>query len=159
MKLYSFDVFDTLITRCTATPQGVFAIMQSRIKLDNSTGLNEFVLKNFYMLRVGAEQVARNTICKNGIEDVTLEQIYYVLVKQGHISAEQSIFLQRLEKKTELDFSVGILENISKVRKLICAGERVVLISDMYLDVDTIRKMLIKEDDIFKDIPDRKSVV
>lgn len=153
MKLYSFDVFDTLITRCTATPQGVFAIMQSRIKLNNNAELNEYVIKNFCMLRVGAEQVARNTICNNGIEDVTLEQIYYVLVKQGHISAEQSIFLQRLEKRTEFDFSVGILENISKVRELICAGERVVLISDMYLDVDTIRNMLMKEDDIFNDIP------
>lgn len=27
--IYSFDVFDTLITRRTAVPEGIFAIMQS----------------------------------------------------------------------------------------------------------------------------------
>lgn len=153
MKLYSFDVFDTLITRSTATPQGIFAIMQLLISVGENKGLGEFVKNNFYWLRIGAEQVARNTYCVNGIEDVTLEQIYDVLVKEGHISKKQSAFLQELERKTEIDFCVGILKNISRVKELTRAGERIVLISDMYLDRDTIRKMLVKVDDVFTDIP------
>lgn len=30
IKLYSYDIFDTLITRETATPVGVFVLMQFR---------------------------------------------------------------------------------------------------------------------------------
>lgn len=153
MKLYSFDVFDTLITRNTATPNGIFALMQNLLKSDCCSEMDAFVKNNFYQLRIGAEQVARNTYCVNGIEDVTLEQIYDVLVNQGHISKAQSIFLQNLERKTEIDFCTGISENIFRVKKLLQEGKRVILISDMYLDCNTIRKMLVKANDIFADIP------
>ena len=155
MKLYSFDVFDTLITRSTVTPDGIFAVMQNFLNKDASVfdGIDDFVRNNFYHLRIGAEQVARNTFCVDGIEDVTLGQIYEVLVIEGQISKDQSKFLQNLEKRTEIDFSIGISENIFKIKELIEAGKRVVLISDMYLDRDTIREMLVKADEIFQNIP------
>lgn len=155
MKLYSFDVFDTLITRSTVTPDGIFAVMQNFLNKDASVfdGIDDFVRNNFYHLRIGAEQVARNTFCVDGIEDVTLGQIYEVLVIEGQISKDQSKFLQNLEKRTEIDFSIGISENILKIKELIEAGKRVVLISDMYLDRDTIREMLVKADEIFQNIP------
>lgn len=149
--VYSFDVFDTLITRATATPEGIFALMQIRIK-DNSD-LDGFVKKNFYRLRIGAEQVARNTYCRDGIEDVTLEQIYEVLVKEHKITKEQSLFLQRLECETEFDHIVGISENILRIKRLLKKSEKVILISDMYLDVNVIRRLLVKVDSIFFDIP------
>lgn len=154
MKLYSFDVFDTLITRSTATPKGIFAIMQRRMEADGfGSEAGEFIKNNFFQLRIGAEQVARNTHCINGIEDVTLEQIYDVLVKESHMTRKSAEHLCELERQTEMDFSVGIPENISKVRQLIRKKEKVILISDMYLDRDTIRRMLVKADDIFADIP------
>ena len=155
MKLYSFDVFDTLITRSTVTPDGIFAVMQNFLNKDASVfdGIDDFVRNNFYHLRIGAEQVARNTFCVDGIEDVTLGQIYEVLVIEGQISKDQSKFLQNLEKRTEIDFSIGISENIFKIKELIEAGKRVVLISDMYLDRDTIREMLVKADEIFQNMP------
>jgi len=149
--VFSFDVFDTLITRRTATPQGIFAIMQGM--LQDNRQIHSFVKDNFYELRVGAEQVARNTYCRGGIEDVDLEQIYNILVLEHQISAEESVFLQKLERQTEIENVYGIKENISRVKKLLADRERVLLISDMYLDADTIRKMLIKADPIFEQIP------
>lgn len=149
--VYSFDIFDTLIARSTATPQGIFAIM--RRLLQEREGIDSFVKNNFYELRIGAEQVARNTYCKNGVEDVVLEQIYHVLVSENRISEQEAAFLQALERQTEIDNAHGIEENISRVKRLLEGGERVLLISDMYLDADTIRRMLVKADGVFRDIP------
>lgn len=149
--VYSFDVFDTLITRSTATPEGIFAVMQRR--LGNDSQLDEFIKANFYELRIGAEQVARNTYCKDGIEDVTLEQIYGVFVQTYKISQKQAVFLQNLERQTEVDYVYGIPRNIARVKGLIADRQRVILISDMYLDGDTIRRMLVKVDPVFEGIP------
>ena len=150
-KVYSFDIFDTLIARSTATPHGIFAIM--RELLQEHGEINNFVKNNFCELRIGAEQVARNTYCKNGLEDVVLEQIYHVLVLENLISEQEAVFLQALERQTEIDNVYGIEENICRVKRLLDDGEKVLLISDMYLDADTIRRMLVKVDDIFRDIP------
>ncbi len=149
--VYSFDVFDTLITRTTATPDGIFALMQKRIMAQD--GLDDLLKTNFYELRIGAEQVARNTYCKNGIQEVTLEQIYDVLVKEHKITEEGAAFLQRTECDIESEYIVGISENISRVRDLLEKKERVILISDMYLDAGVIRQLLVKADPIFCHIP------
>jgi len=37
MKMYSFDVFDTLITRTTALPNGIFALMRSRMAQEKAS--------------------------------------------------------------------------------------------------------------------------
>lgn len=149
--VFSFDVFDTLITRSTATPEGIFAIMQER--LQNYSDISGFVRNHFFGLRIGAEQVARNTYCKNGVEDVILDQIYHVLISGHKITEEEAAVLQDLERQTEMDHVCGIPENIAYVKKLLADGERVILISDMYLDAETIRRMLVKADDIFQNIP------
>lgn len=149
--VYSFDVFDTLITRSTATPDGIFAIMQRR--LQDNQDLDYRFKSNFYELRIGAEQVARNTYCKNGIEDVTLEQIYRVFVQENRISQEQSLLLQELECDTELEYVFAIPDNLSRVKDLLEKKEKVILISDMYLDAEVIRKLLIKADPVLGNIP------
>ncbi len=149
--VYSFDVFDTLIARSTATPHGIFAIMGELLR--EHPGISGFVKDNFVELRIGAEQVARNTYCRNGIEDVTLEQIYQVLVLEHQILEEEAVFLETLERQTEIENVYGIQENISHVKKFLSDGKKVLLISDMYLDADTIRRMLVKVDDIFQTVP------
>ena len=103
MRLYSFDVFDTLITRNTATPQGIFAVMQQELKDRIYEDIEEEIRENFYDIRIGAEQVARNTYCKNGIEDISLDKIYGVLVGEKRITLEQANRLAELEEQTELN--------------------------------------------------------
>lgn len=47
--MYSFDVFDTLITRTTALPNGIFALMQSRLMQERElNGLDDYVIDNFF---------------------------------------------------------------------------------------------------------------
>lgn len=154
--MYSFDVFDTLITRITATPKGIFALIQhclQETQKENAIFFSAYIKSNFFSLRIGAEQVARNTYCRNGIEDVTLEQIYDVLVKEHLITEKQAEYLCKVERRVELASVYGISENIEKVKKLLEQGEQVILISDMYLDSETIHAMLEKVDPIFALIP------
>ena len=48
-ELYSFDIFDTLITRRTFTPFGIFAIMQKKLNEDLQYQSIPSILKNnFY---------------------------------------------------------------------------------------------------------------
>ena len=151
--MYSFDVFDTLITRVTATPTGIFSLMQRKIQKNPMYQGNAYVQENFFSLRIGAEEVARNTYVRNGINEVTVEQIYGVLVAEHLLTEGQAVSLATLERETEQKAVQGIPSNIKKVKQLLEAGERVVLISDMYLDRETIQKMLGKVDPILASLP------
>ena len=50
--LYSFDIFDTLITRTTATPCGIFSIMEKHLLQDSEyANFPEIVKQNFFIIR------------------------------------------------------------------------------------------------------------
>ncbi len=152
--LYSFDVFDTLITRNTATPQGIFALMQNTLRRDmRYAGMSGYIRENFYQLRIHAEALARLHYQRNGIEDVTLEHIYEAMGTTGCISPEEQALLAALERETECANVLGIKENIDKVKALLTANQQVVFISDMYLDEKTIRNMLTAVEPLFQDVP------
>lgn len=152
--LYSFDIFDTLITRNTATPAGIFAIMQHRLQNEEEYGeISAGVRSRFYDLRVGAESLARNYYRGVSVEEVTLPEIYKAMATTGELNERDIEKLMALEKETELQNVVGIEENIAKARKLYEEGKRVILIDDSYLDESLTRAMLEKADRIFSDIP------
>lgn len=152
--MYSFDLFDTLITRKTATPWGIFALIQKKLNTcQEYQEISGHISANFYELRINAEDLARLNNKSKGIEEVTLEDIYTAMATSGCLSLEEQIILCDLEKITEIENVVGIEENIAKVKSLISQGEEVILISDMYLDNGTILEMLAKVDEIFNKIP------
>lgn len=152
--LYSFDVFDTVITRKTATPHGIFAIMQEKLLCKvQFQGINNYIRRNFFQLRINSERLARTHYCVNGVQDVTLEQIYKAMGITGNLAEKEAELLIQLEKDTELDHVVGIRENIEKIKELWNQKEHVIFISDMYLDKATIRNMLIKVDPLLGEIP------
>lgn len=152
--LYSFDVFDTLITREVATPRGIFAILQEKLRKEALwQEIDSYIRENFYWLRIHAEKLARTHYQHRGVEDVTLEQIYEALGTTGDLDADQQRRLAQLERDTECRYVSGIEENIAQVQSLLSKGKRVVLISDMYLDAATIRRMLVQASPIFQEIP------
>lgn len=153
--MYSFDVFDTLITRTTATPWGIFALMRGRMGAEKQiNGLDEYVIDNFYELRIHSEELIRKAeYFQWYAEEITLHGIYEAMAVCGCISDKQIEYLCRLEQETEVANVVPIPENIQRLKELMEQGERVVLISDMYLPAETIRKMLLQADDIFETIP------
>lgn len=152
-RMYSFDVFDTLITRATKNPQGVFYVMQERIStMEMEDGA--FLGKNFAQIRINAERNAGaySSLSKEKRE-VNLESIYRVVMQMAGISTNTKDKLMELEVQTEIDCAVGITNHISKLRQILEMGEHVVLISDMYLSSKAIREILVSVDNIFANIP------
>ena len=153
-KLYSFDVYDTLITRKTATPKGIFALMQKcLLELDMYREIPEKLRKNFYCMRLEAERVARSALQGTENEDFTLSCIYKCLQDMELLTDEQTQCLLQLEYQVEKENSIPISENIEKVKKLTEEGKRVVLISDMYLEAEVIRDILSSLDNVFEKLP------
>ncbi len=79
--MYSFDVFDTLITRTTALPNGIFALMQSRLMQERElNGLDDYVIDNFFELRIGTTPQNFNSKMKRESFTIRdLEDIAHVL--------------------------------------------------------------------------------
>ena len=95
--MYSFDIFDTLITRTTATPEGIFALMKHRLREEQeSNGLEDYVVENFYELRIQSENLIRKAGSFQQIEEVTLHDIYVAMAVCGCINEEQIEYLCQL---------------------------------------------------------------
>lgn len=145
-ELYSFDIFDTIITRRTAQPQGITALMQHELRSNEKyKNFPNDVKTNFFKYRTNSEYRQRrlNASAKNGA-DVSFDQIYDDLKETYFLTEEQTQTLKELEIQTEFDNIVPINENIRKINNLIENGRRVILISDMYFDESVIRKFLAK---------------
>lgn len=151
--MYSFDVFDTLITRKTAVSKGIFAIMQSELKKKEYAVIPESIRKNFYRLRIEAEKLARYSYQDSEIEDVTLGQIYEALAVRGELDDEQKKQLACLECDIEYHECVPVEKNVIQIKKLLSDGEEVILISDMYLPKQQIYRMLAKADTVLEKLP------
>lgn len=150
--LYSFDVFDTLITRRVAEPRGIFAIMSEIIKNEHPN-IYFKLGQHFYDLRVQSEEKAARLLCRKGREDITLDDIYVYMGKSSALTEDELRLIKELELQIELTNIVAINANIERVVQLKRQNKRVVLISDMYLNASQILKMLISVDKVFEDIP------
>ena len=140
-QLYSFDIFDTLITRKTATPIGIFCIVQDVLRRDYSGNYPSDLVEDFLFYRRNAEYRARQ---KAPWGEITLDQIYETILEtfQHEVTRDAIWKIRNIEIETELQWCVPIPENIQKIHALLDQGERVVLISDMYLPSTIIRQML-----------------
>ncbi len=147
-KVYSFDIFDTLITRKTAEPKAIFLAVQEKIKDFN---LPDFLKNNFALLRFEAEYYCQERGFQlNGKFDCTLNEIYDVIKQNYQLENVEQI--KQIEIEEEINSAFPVEQNINKLKALISEGKKVVLISDMYLGADILRKILVKVDNIFENI-------
>lgn len=114
----SFDIFDTLIARKCVHAHGIFSLIEQR------TGISRFA-----QARGAAEKSLWGT-------DYTLDDIYMALARLSGLSGDTAERLKQIEIETELDNVLPIAGNISRV------ADGDLLITDMYLPLDVIRKML-----------------
>lgn len=150
-KLYSFDIFDTLVTRRVATPTGIFAIMQKIIS--EKTNYSDFIKQNFYKIRIGAEEFARNSLFQQEkTHEIQFDDIYNIIRNNCNLSIDETDFLKELEIKIEIQNLVPINKNLDKLKQLVNSNKRVVLISDMYYNRDYLQKILLNIDSIFGNI-------
>lgn len=125
--IISFDIFDTLITRCVYEPDDIFKI------------LNEYFSdEKFLEKRKLAEGNARNFYQ----HDVNLDEIYEQYAKDNNISLASANALKKAEINIEKEMLIARNDMLDLLKKLHELNKRVIIVSDMYLPKKTITEIL-----------------
>lgn len=155
--LYSFDIFDTLISRKVLDPIGVFYQVQEKI-VDHGGFSLEFE-RNYPSIRHYSEFSLREYYHKT-VEmrnsdhvEITLDEIFEKMSAIYGISADQAALLKQWELDAELENVIPLRKQIDLVKQLVSEGEKVILISDMYLPREQITKMLAAADPVLTKLP------
>lgn len=144
--LYSYDVFDTIITRITNEPIGVFDLLQDWIeKKYGKVGYGN----NFSKIRCDAEKYAYRLYGSK----TDIYMIYELVSRMNGVNEKVAQGIMQAELDIEYRCSIPIEKTIKEITKLVERGERVVLISDMYMSGTNIRKLLTKHSAVFENIP------
>lgn len=116
----AFDLFDTLISRRALYPRRVFEDVERAL---GAVG--------FCTARVAAEQALTQRV-----QVFDLHDIYREMVTRGQCAADSAEKLKAAEIDAEFDHAVPVVENLARVR------EFDLIISDMYLPADVLRRLL-----------------
>jgi FMN phosphatase YigB (HAD superfamily) len=140
VKVISFDVFDTVITRNVYRPSDLFLRIQTRLAgcPQNPSSISN----DFHKKRMEAEYEARKRYA--GSEEVTLEQIWAVYAESSALSSDDITFMVQEEIKDEVKSISPIAVTSSFIKQMRVAGFSIVFLSDMYLPNGVIRDMLEK---------------
>jgi len=141
IKVISFDIFDTLITRPFLYPKDLFVFLNDDYrKLSNNLGID------FSRIREDCEVLARTEAYENKKEEVTLDRIYEIIQEEYDISKNILDVLKQKEIALELRFCKKreTAYSIYKLAKYI--GKRVICTSDMYLPLNVIQQLLNEND-------------
>ncbi|WP_141471681.1 MULTISPECIES: hypothetical protein [Sinorhizobium] len=136
VKLISFDIFDTLVTRPFEAPSGLFQLLHGEAE-----GAVGHALREFPRVRSWAESRARS-LAKD--EEVTLSEIYEHVAAYYDLSKTQGQVLQELEIECERRVIVPRTLGKELWNAALASKKPVVLTSDMYLPESAIRDILRK---------------
>jgi FMN phosphatase YigB (HAD superfamily) len=130
--LYSYDIFDTSLSRLYAYPRDLFLDLGFRLTpsdLPDSRRLR--MARNFRRRRVLAERIAY--VRSGAARTATLDDIYANFLAPSWLGVAPAE-IKNLEQALELDALYEIPAIAGELKALIAKGERVVFMSDMYLD-------------------------
>lgn len=156
-NLYSYDIFDTLISRKVLDPIGIHYYVKEKIN-NPEYGFSKYFINNYPELRRGAELNMREYYNRTKIDrdslkvEIQFEEIFDRLKKVYSLTDKQKDILMKYEMEAELENVIPLNDKIDEVKQLVSNGEKVILISDMYLPKDFIKKMLVKADPILGDL-------
>lgn len=156
--LYSYDVFDTVIRRNCLSPYGVFEYVRQKM-LASDVKFPQQLLVDFKEVRRGCEANVRDmwykTMYKRSGDhrEITFDMIYERMQSVYDLTDEQTALLKEWELEGELATCIPYPRQIEQIKALKEAGEEVILISDMYLPIDFVRKLLAKADPVLVDLP------
>lgn len=132
IKVVSFDIFDTLLLRPVIAPTDLFTLVARRAKVDNW----------FTQARISAESIARANR-PEGVCDIHIDDIY---TQMERVTGDKT--LCAILKKTELDIEYEYLYPRKFAKKMyegaLAFGKEVIIISDMYLPLEFLQKVLVK---------------
>lgn len=142
--LYSFDVFDTLISRKCLLPKGVFLRVMEKIRTSEQIFPSIF-FSEYVVIRMQAEANCRELLRKTvGDLEITFDDIFNRIKDVYELNDKQVNLLKDWEVEFELEEIIPFEAGIEQLESLLKDNEKVVLISDMYLPTDTIKKMISK---------------
>ena len=156
--LYSFDIFDTLISRKVLDPVGIFYIVKEKLA-KRTDGFSDYFIKNYPAIRKNSESNVREYYNRSKAErdddrcEIQFEYIFKRMQVLYHLTDEQVEVLKQLELEVEYDNSIPIKERIEYLKKLVADGQEVILVSDMDLSKEFITKLLEKADPVLAQIP------
>lgn len=155
--LYSFDIFDTLISRKGLHPYSIFHAVKERMKEEGSYPVD--LVERYPAIRHSAEMNVREYYKKTTqirhsekLEIQTYE-IFDRLAEFYGITKEQSRQLMDWEIEEEINSVVPLKVQIDLIKQYLQNGDKVVLISDMYLPKEVIQTMLKKAEPVLAELP------
>ncbi len=133
----SLDVFDTVLRRRCHHPKDVFKFLENRAVRD--CGLKP---KPYALAREKAEALARDIQPKKASPEATLDEIYVQLADLCKLNKKDTLALKKLELTIEKELLYADPRWLEAYNKLKKNGKRVIFVSDMYLDGETIVGLL-----------------
>lgn len=129
----SFDIYDTLLYRTVNSPSDIFRIVAKLFRKELASEIY------FVNQRIKAERIAR---CHKGSSEISIYDIY------------ENIDINNALKSKLLAEEIRIEENVCCVNKNmvdilnVChqRGKKIVITSDMYLPIDSIKRLLDKHE-------------
>lgn len=136
IKVVTFDLFDTLIKRPTEVPADVYKFLE-----ESALKVTQGIAEDFSRVRLNAEVETREASEKG---EISLVEIYEFIKNYYGFSQDITDALMRVEIEKEIEF----ISSRDFGRKLwdiaISSGRPVYIVSDMYLDLSTIERMVEK---------------
>ena len=126
-KVISFDIFDTLITRCCSNPEDIFKIVEKKLNLTGA---------DFQKERVKAELIARQV---KKSEEITLKEIY------NHVET-LDMYKKQLAMQLEIETECEYCKENPYMKEIfnycLIHKKKVLITSDMYLPEEVIVRIL-----------------
>jgi predicted HAD superfamily hydrolase len=140
VKVYSFDIFDTLLTRSVAQPYDIFKIVQSRLNPEEYS-FPEGFLSKYDVIRRNIEWLVRHKCEK---EEISFKDIFDALGETYNLGEPALSHLKRVELDVETESIFPISWSKTEINTLRKSQNRIIFTSDTYLPRDFIKRLLLK---------------
>lgn len=138
-SIYSFDIYDTSITRIYNKPETLFYDVAESFIKSIKQPLSTEIVAEIVHIRNESERKARKSSSK---EDITLENIYESLSLPKYIHGKKEL-LYKIELKYEFYSTRVVVPILCKINKLRSEKCKIIFVSDMYLHYDFVMKLLL----------------
>lgn len=134
----SFDIFDTLVQRPFYEPTDLLLLLDLEFEKYTSCNIS------FAEIRKAGEEDLRKEKCNDEVEDITIDEIYKHIHKSFNIDEYILKKMEEAEKALEVKYTFARKTVRSIYQLAVDSGKKIIFISDMYLDINTINMILKK---------------
>ena len=156
--LYSFDIFDTLVSRKGLHPDSIFYYVKEKMAV-SGLDFDKHLVDSYVDIRRRCEANVREYMDKTKFlrdsewREIRFEMIINRICALYNLTEEQAAFLRDTELNAEFNDSIPIPEMIAYAESLVEKGADVILISDMYHSREFIQQLLGKHSKILAGVP------